>query len=195
MFTGLVEALGTVTALEEIPFGRRLTIRHSFGPLEMGESIAVEGACLTVMAQAEGEFSAELSSETLACTTLSELLLDSSVNLERSLRANSRLGGHFVSGHVDGVGQIRSLLREGAMTRVSLWIDASLRRFVAKKGSVAISGVSLTVNEVREEELELLLIPHTQAVTTAGAWQVGTKVNIEVDLLARYVERLLEKPA
>ncbi len=206
MFTGLVEAVGAVQELRpisassspgtsgqppgEVP-GVRLTLRHELGPLELGESIAVDGACLTVVAFGENTFSVEVSSETLERTALGQLEPGARVNLERSLRMGDRLGGHLVSGHVDGLARVVALDPEGEMMRVRFAAPPHLARFLAEKGSVTVSGVSLTVNSAEGAEFSLLLIPHTRAVTNLGELAPEKLVNLEVDMIARYVESLL----
>jgi len=191
MFTGLVEAQGRL--LEKTPQsgGMRLRFSHPLSELVLGESIAVSGACLTVVAFDNNSFTAELSSETLRLTTLGQLAPGDPINLERALRASDRLGGHLVSGHVDGVGLVKHKALEGEMTRIELELPEALAPYVAKKGSLTVDGVSLTINEVAGHHVHLLLIPHTQAVTTLGQLHTGSSVNLEVDLLARYVERIL----
>jgi riboflavin synthase len=169
----------------------RMRFSQPLGALTLGESIAVSGACLTVVEFSDHSFDAELSNETLDLTTLSSLETGDAVNLERAMLASDRLGGHLVSGHVDGVGQVTGLTSEGEMTRVTLELPPELAPYAAKKGSITVDGVSLTINEVGRSDLHLLLIPHTQSVTTLGRLKLGTRVNLEVDLLARYVERIL----
>ena len=191
MFTGLVEARGALLSKTEQPGGLRLSLSHALGQLSLGESIAVSGVCLTVVAFDAATFEVELSRETLNLTTLGQLEVGDSVNLERALMASTRLGGHLVSGHVDGIAVVRDLSPEGEMTRVSLALPEELAPYAAKKGSLTVDGVSLTINDVEREVVHLLLIPHTQSITTLGALRVGSRVNIEVDLLARYVERIL----
>jgi len=191
MFTGLVEAQGVLLTRTTQVGGVRLSFSHPGFQLSLGESVAISGACLTVVAFDEQYFSVELSHETLALTTLGQLEIGHQVNLERALRASDRLGGHLVTGHVDGVGVISALVPDGEMTRVVLTPPTALLRYIAKKGSLTVDGVSLTVNEARDAQVELLLIPHTQAVTTLGALFAGKSVNLEVDILARYVERML----
>lgn len=165
---------------------------HRFSDLALGESIAMNGACLTVIAFDEKTLSVELSKETLRLTTLGELKVGEEVNMERALRAGDRLGGHMVTGHVDGIASVVSVEAEGEMSLVSLIVPADLSQYVARKGSLTIDGVSLTVNAVKSTRVDLLIIPHTRNVTTLGALTPGTVVNVEVDLVARYVERLLE---
>lgn len=192
MFTGIIEAIGQVRALQARAGDLRLCIGS--GNLDMhdvalGESIAVNGVCLTVVAFSADHFEADVSNETLRCTTLGELQVDAPVNLERAMRADGRFGGHIVSGHVDGVGEVRSITAE---SRSQIWrfrVPASLSRYIAEKGSVCIDGTSLTVNTVESDEFEVNLVPHTVANTRFHSLMSGARVNIEVDLIARYVER------
>lgn len=193
MFTGIIEAIGQVRALQARAGDLRLCIGS--GNLDMhdvalGESIAVNGVCLTVVAFSAEHFEADVSNETLRCTTLGELQVDAPVNLERAMRADGRFGGHIVSGHVDGVGEVRSITPE---SRSQIWrfrVPASLSRYIAEKGSVCIDGTSLTVNAVEGDEFEVNLVPHTVTHTRFHTLMSGARVNIEVDLIARYVERL-----
>jgi riboflavin synthase len=198
MFTGLVEELGTVREVRRRGEGMILSVAASavLDDLKVGDSIAVNGACLTV-ALLKGEvFSAELSGETLDRTTLKEVKAGDRVNLERPLRPTDRLGGHFVTGHVDGVGKIHSIVPLGEMREMVFQVPKSLIRYLVPKGSVAVDGVSLTVNAVTEEGFKVTVIPHTAAVTTLGLKRPGDPVNLETDLLGKYVERFLmgEKP-
>jgi riboflavin synthase len=160
--------------------------------LELGASIAVNGVCLTVTRIREGGFAADVSSETLSVTTLGGMGPGSRVNIERSLAVGDRLGGHLVLGHVDGVGEVRSIERVGDAWRIAVLAPDALARFIATKGSITVDGVSLTVNRVEGARFELMIVPHTFAVTTLGGWVVGTRVNLEVDVLARYVARQLD---
>lgn len=193
MFTGIIEAIGQVRALQARAGDLRLCIGS--GNLDMhdvalGESIAVNGVCLTVVAFSADHFEADVSNETLRCTTLGELQVDAPVNLERAMRADGRFGGHIVSGHVDGVGEVRSITAE---SRSQIWrfrVPAALSRYIAEKGSVCIDGTSLTVNTVEGDEFEVNLVPHTLTHTRFHTLMTGARVNIEVDLIARYVERL-----
>jgi riboflavin synthase len=195
MFTGLVEETGAIARIEERPQGQRLWIRAArvLGDAAVGDSIAVSGCCLTVVALEPGGFAVETVPETLRRTTLGRLTTGQPVNLERSLRLDQRLGGHLVQGHVDGVGEVRAMTPEGDGTRLALEIPEGLRRFVAEKGSIAVDGVSLTVARVTPSGCEIALIPHTLAHTTAGAYAAGVAVNLEVDLLARYLARLVDE--
>jgi riboflavin synthase len=192
VFTGLVEEKGTVGARRSTGDGAVLGIKTAFAKLELGESIAVEGACLTVAKLAPGGFEADVSSETLARTTLGGLSVGASVNLERSLAMGARLGGHIVSGHVDGTCALAARSPLGDAIKLSFRFDRHLGRFIAEKGSVAVNGVSLTVNAVDETTFEVAIIPHTREKTTLESLTMGSLANLEVDLLARYLARLLE---
>lgn len=203
MFTGLVETVGEVVGSEPLEGGgRRLIIAHQLPgeDLVLGESIAVNGACLTVVdfqrAEAhQQQFSADLSPETLHRTTLGHLVCGAQVNLERSVRVGDRLGGHLVTGHVDGVATVAQVTTRGDMTEVYVDAPTELSRFIAEKGSVTLAGVSLTVNGVEGARFSVQLIPHTRAVTTLGLLVAGDHLNIEVDLVARYVQRLMTTSA
>lgn len=194
MFTGIVMARGRV--LEALRVGGDLRLRIHTGTIGLedcaeGDSIAVSGACLTMLQPAGLEFVADVSAETLALTTLGKLQAGHAVNLELALTLQDRLGGHLVSGHVDGMGNLLSRYADGRAERFEFELPDSLARYVAAKGSVTIDGVSLTVNEVQDNKFAVCLIPHTLQVTTLGELQPGHQVNIEVDLVARYLERLL----
>jgi riboflavin synthase len=197
MFTGIVTALGSVRAIQPIGDGKdmRLVIAAPWpdtATIPIGASIACSGCCLTaVEVNAEG-FAGDASAETLACTTLGGWTIGSQVNLERSLRIGDELGGHMVSGHVDGVGEAVSATAENGSTRWRFRVPKPLARFIAVKGSVAVNGVSLTVNEVQDDTFGVNVIPHTASVTGFGTMKPGDKVNIEIDMLARYVARLAE---
>jgi riboflavin synthase len=191
MFTGLVERKGTLLGREARVVGSRMRFSHGFGPLELGESISVSGACLTVVDFAETEFVVDVSPETLEKTTLGELEAGSQVNLERAAAIGDRLGGHLVTGHVDATGVVSRLVRHADMTELEIEIGHNLAKYAAKKGSITIDGVSLTINDSSQDGVGLLLIPHTLQVTTLGLLAEGSRVNVEVDLVARYVERLL----
>lgn len=192
MFTGLVESLAQVVAVREEPPGRRLTLRA--GVLigcQVGDSIALNGCCLTAVAVEGDAATFEAGPETLKRTNLGRLALGSQVNVERSLRFDERLGGHFVTGHVDAAGRVVGRSSEGAWA--TLWFQApqELMAQIVPKGSVAVDGVSLTVVECREDQFSVQLIPHTLAVTTLGQRQTGDEVNLETDLLAKYVQKLV----
>ncbi len=195
MFTGIVEELGTVIRLRRDSQGATLEIQaHTvLTDAKIGDSIAVDGACLTVRACTADTFLADISAETLRRTTLGERKSGEQVNLERALRLQDRLGGHLVLAHVDEVGIISGWKDEGTSTRMQVTLSEKARRYIAYKGSVAVDGVSLTIANVVADGFEVALIPHTKQVTTLGTKHNGARVNIEVDLLARYVETLLLK--
>ena len=195
MFTGLIQAVGRLAARE--PRGGDVRLRFSVGAMpfddvQMGESIACNGVCLTVVAFEAGHFDADVSTETLALTTLGDLHAGAAVNLERALRVGDRLGGHIVSGHVDGVGAVVSVVDDARGQRWRFSAPKALLRFIATKGSIAVDGTSLTVNAVDVHGFEVMLVPHTLAHTGFGSMAVGTRVNLEVDTVARYVARLQE---
>ncbi len=194
MFTGIIEGVGRIAALE--PHGGDVRLRVDTGTLpfdnvRLGESIAVNGVCLTVVEFDATSFAADASNETLSLTTLGALRAGAPVNLERAMRPTDRLGGHLVSGHVDGVGCVLSITEDARAQRWRFAAPTALLRYIAKKGSICVDGVSLTVNEVDGEGFEVALIPHTVAHTAFAQAQVGDAVNLEIDLVARYVERLL----
>jgi len=193
MFTGIVQTVGTVTRLEQRGGDARLTLTANelgFDDVAIGDSICVSGVCLTAIELQGASFVADVSVETLTRTTLGALKTGAGVNLEKSLRLMDRLGGHLVSGHVDGVGKVISITPEARSQRWTFELPPALARYVAAKGSICIDGVSLTVNEVEGNGFGVNLIPHTIEATTFRGKQVGDGVNIEVDLIARYVERL-----
>ena len=192
MFTGLVEAKGRLRRRTPRGTGFLLEIETSLGPFDLGESVSVNGACLTVVASNASGFSADVSVETHERTTLGELPVRGPVNLERALTSGARLGGHLVTGHVDAVARVVTVAHDGESRRVSVEAPAELRRFIAEKGSVTLDGVSLTVNRVSASSFEVMLIPHTLAVTSLGDVETGRRLNLEVDLVARYVVRYLE---
>jgi len=195
MFTGLVEEKGAVLAVEPRAEGRRLWIGAGrvLEDARVGDSIAVSGCCLTIVELRPDAFAVEAVPETLRRTTIGALEAGERVNLERAMRLDQRLGGHLVQGHVDGVAEVRSLVAEGEGRRLALDLPQALARFVAEKGSIAIDGVSLTVAACEGGRCEIALIPHTLAVTTASDYRTGRRVNVEVDLMARYAARLLEE--
>jgi riboflavin synthase len=199
MFTGIITALGHIRAIDPIGEGRdmRLVIDTPTAfllepPVALGASIACSGCCLTAVEFGAGWFAVDASAETLAHTKLGTWVVGSRVNLERSLRVGDELGGHLVSGHVDGVGTAISATPENASTRWVFLVPHDISRFIAVKGSVAVDGVSLTVNEVRDNTFGVNIIPHTASVTGFGTLRPNDKVNIEIDTLARYVARLAE---
>lgn len=194
MFTGIIEARGTIKVLEAKGNDRRLTIAANgldMSDVRLGDSIAVDGICLTVVQFSATDLVMDASAETLSKTTLGEFSVGRTVNLEQALTPTTRLGGHLVSGHVDGVGVIESREPVGESLRFRVRVPDGLAKYVAVKGSVCIDGVSLTVNNVEGALFEINIIPHTAVMTTINEYKVGRHVNIEVDLLARYLERLL----
>ncbi len=196
MFTGIIKAKGTISAMDKRGGDVRLSIRSNALPwseYELGESIAVNGVCLTAVALHADGFDTDVSVETLDVTGLGGLETGSSVNLEPSISLGERLGGHLVSGHVDCTGKVTSRSADARSIRLGFEIPAEYAKYVAKKGSVCVDGVSLTVNEVSGNTFEVNIIPHTAEVTIIGDYGQGSVVNIEVDLLARYLERLLER--
>jgi len=198
MFTGIIQSVGRVAAIEPrggdlhlVIDASELASRIDAQRLAVGESVAVNGCCLTVLEPAAGRFSADVSRESLALTTLGDLAAGDPVNLEPALRAGDPLGGHLMSGHVDGRAQVVSLQRDARSMRVVIEVPEAFARFIAPKGSVGLDGISLTVNEVTGRRFGVNLIPHTVEVTTFGSLREGQWVNLEVDPMARYLERLL----
>lgn len=196
MFTGIIKAKGTIKAMDKRGGDVRLSVRSAGLPwsdYEVGESIAVNGVCLTAVALHEDGFDTDVSVETLDVTALGGLSTGSAVNLEPAISLGERLGGHLVSGHVDCTGKVVSREADARSIRLTIEIPKEYARYVAKKGSVCIDGVSLTVNQVSGNTFDLNIIPHTSEVTIINDYAAGTVVNVEVDLLARYLERLLDK--
>lgn len=194
MFTGIVQDVGRLVSREERGGDVRLVIAFDqLNPsgISIGDSICVQGCCLTAVELRDRTFAADVSRETLSLTTLGDLTPGSRINLEPSLKAGDPLGGHLVSGHIDGIAEIGAIGGDARSTRIEVAVPPALSRYIARKGSVSIDGVSLTVNEVQDVTFGINLIPHTQSVTTLGALRVGARVNLEVDQIARYVERLL----
>lgn len=194
MFTGIVTDVGRVRAVRDTNRDRRFEIETAFdlATVEIGASIAHAGCCLTVVEKADGWFAVEVSGETLDKTTLGDWTEGRRVNLERAARVGDELGGHIVSGHVDGVGEVISIEAEGGSHRVRVRVPRPLHRYVAPKGSITVEGVSLTVNEVEDDVFGVNLIPHTWEVTTLGGLAAGARVNLEIDMLARYLARWRE---
>ena len=194
MFTGLVEAMGEVVAIQARPPGVRLVVRNATiaGDAMIGDSISVNGCCLTVVELGSEDFSFDAGEETLSRTNLSRLAEGSRVNLERSLQLGDRLGGHLVTGHIDAVGRLDERHDDDDWSKFWFRVPRQLTRQMASKGSVAVDGISLTLVDVEDERFSVALIPHTLQATTLGTLQVGGEVNIETDLLAKYVERQLD---
>ncbi len=196
MFTGIITDIGTITALSKAGDLRaRIATGYDTSRIDLGASIASDGVCLTVVSLGPDWYEVQISAETVSKTNLETWAIGHRVNLERALRVGDELGGHIVSGHVDGVAEVVAVTDEGDSTRVRLRAPAGLARFIAPKGSVALNGTSLTVNEVEGAEFGINFIPHTKLVTTWGGVQVGDRVNLEIDTLARYVARLAEAGA
>lgn len=194
MFTGIIKATGAIAGVEQRGGDRRLRVRAQGLPWQdyaLGDSISVNGVCLTAVALRSDGFDTDVSNETLEVTTLGRLERGSRVNLEPALALGERLGGHLVSGHVDGIGTVASIRDNGRAVDVSFTVPPALLRYLARKGSVAIDGVSLTINAVSADGFAVTIIPHTQAETIFGDYRAGDAVNLEVDMLARYLERLL----
>jgi riboflavin synthase len=194
MFTGIIEAIGSVKSLREIKSEWRLVLetpKLDMSDVKIGDSIAVSGCCLTVVEISGSSFAADVSNETLRCTSLGALKPGSRVNLEKAMIATDRFGGHIVSGHVDGVGKLATSSQEGQSIKLTFEVPDELDKYIAAKGSICIDGTSLTVNEVSANSFSINVIPHTQEETIIGEYGVGRVVNLEVDLVARYLERLM----
>jgi riboflavin synthase len=194
MFTGIVTDIGRVRGVRDTNRDRRFEIETAYdlATIEIGASISHAGCCLTVVDKGDGWFAVEVSGETLTMSTLGDWGAGRSVNLERAARAGDELGGHIVSGHVDGVGEVISVAPEGGSHRLRIRAPAPLHRYIAPKGSISVEGVSLTVNEVEGEIFGVNIIPHTWEATTLGVLSAGDRVNLEIDMLARYLARWLE---
>ena len=194
MFTGIVTDIGRVRSVRQTDRDRRYEVETVWdtATIDLGASISHAGCCLTVTEKGEGWFAVEVSGETLSKTKLGDWAEDTRVNLERAARLGDELGGHIVSGHVDGLGEVISITPEGGSHRIVVEAPAPLHRFIAPKGSITVDGVSLTVNGVQERRFDLNIIPHTWDATTLGGLKVGDKVNLEIDMLARYLARWQE---
>ena len=194
MFTGIIQSIGKVKAVTPIGGDKRFSFELaglSKEVIQLGDSLAFNGVCLTAIELPQGQFVADVSNETLSCTTLGSLSVGDPVNMELAMLPTSRLGGHLVSGHVDGVGTLRRRYVDGRSERFEFEAPAAILRYIAAKGSICIDGASLTVNHVNGDCFDVNLIPHTMEHTVSGAYRAGSKVNLEVDVVARYVERLL----
>lgn len=193
MFTGIIQAKGSIQEVHSSDDGVILKINSNTLDLsdsKIGDSIAVNGVCLTVTQMSNEWFTADVSNETINCTTFSDLSQGESVNLEKSLRLNQGIDGHLVSGHVDGVGKVQSINKDGDSTQIKILVEIDLIKYIAKKGSICINGVSLTVNSVEGNIFDVNIVPHTFSVTTLGDLSIESNVNLEIDLIARYVEKL-----
>ena len=193
MFTGIISAIGEIAELEHRQGDVRLSIQApelGFDDVRLGDSIACNGVCLTAVELIEKGFIADVSVETLSLTTIEYWKLNTRVNLEKAMQASDRFGGHIVSGHVDGIGEVVSLHEDARSWRFTIKAPANLAKYIAQKGSITVDGTSLTVNAVKGSEFEMNIVPHTMIHTIISDYKVGTKVNLEVDLIARYLERL-----
>ena len=196
MFTGIIQAKGSIQEVISSKEGYLLKINSNtlnLADSKVGDSIAVDGVCLTVTELSEDWFSADVSNETMSCTTFLELRHGQDVNLEKSLRFNQGIDGHLVSGHVDGVGSVDSIDKDGESVRIKIEVQSDIIKYIAKKGSICVNGVSLTVNSVEDNIFDVNIVPHTFSVTTLGELKPNSNVNLEIDQVARYVERLLDK--
>ena len=194
MFSGIVEEMGAITVLKQTLSGTRLTILAStvMGDLKVGDSVSVNGICLTVVSRSERDFSVEVSPETISVTTLGSFAVGMPVNLERAMRLNERIGGHLVAGHVDGVGVIRSRHQDSNAIVFTIGAPPEILRYCVAKGSITVDGISLTINDLNDKGFSVAIIPHTAKVTILGLKQVNDPVNLESDLIGKYVERLLQ---
>ena len=197
MFTGIIEGMGTIVQIRRAGHGRRLEVASTFdlSGTRIGDSISVNGACLTVVEITRRRFSVDVSPETLRRTTLGRSAAGERVNLERALRLGDRLDGHLVSGHVDGTGVITGKRPEGNAVLVTVTVDPSLARYMITKGSVAVDGISLTINRCLDDRFDVSIIPHTGALTTIGFKKEGDAVNIETDMIGKYIERFVTRSA
>ena len=196
MFTGIIQSKGDIKEILSSREGARLKINTNALDLsdsKVGDSIAVDGVCLTVTQLSGDGFTADVSNETLACTTFSGLKQEQEVNLEKSLRANQGINGHLVSGHVDGIGSVSSVEKDGDSVRIQIEAQNDIVKYIAKKGSICINGVSLTVNRVVKNIFDVNIVPHTLSATTLADLSLNSNVNLEIDQIARYVERLLSQ--
>lgn len=194
MFTGIIEATGTVQAIKYSGNDAEVTIntgKLDMSDVKLGDSIATNGVCLTVTSFSKASFCADVSGETLKRTTFADVKVGTSVNLEKAMLPTTRFGGHIVSGHVDGVGTIAAIEKLGNAVEYWVQLPTELSRYIAQKGSVTVDGISLTVNDVEGDRFKLTIVPHTSGETTISGFKTGKKVNLEVDIIARYIERLL----
>lgn len=194
MFTGIITAVGRIGRIQSSTDGAKLTIDTGsldLGDVVLGDSIAVNGCCLTVVRLSDKGFDADVSNESLLCTTLGASSSGDRVNLEKAMQATDRFGGHIVSGHVDGVGELLEVREDGSSRRLFFAVPVDLQKYIAAKGSICIDGTSLTVNHVEENKFDVNIIPHTWQETVMSDYRIGRKVNLEVDVVARYLERLL----
>jgi len=196
MFTGIIESVGRIKKIEPVGGDMRLSVDAGsldMNDVQLGDSIAVNGVCLTAIEFDNHFFAADVSNETINLTSLKDIVVGSEVNLEKALLPTTRLGGHLVSGHVDGLGEVISIKEESRSVRLIIRAPEDLKHYIAMKGSICIDGTSLTVNKITDTDFEINIVPHTQQQTVIKNYKPGTKVNLEVDLIARYLERLLTK--
>ncbi len=196
MFTGIIQSIGKISAIIQHGADSRFVFNAgtmNLSDLSVGDSIAVNGACLTIIEKDNNSFAADLSNETLELTTFSKLGVDSSVNLEKAMQLSDRLNGHMVSGHVDGIGKVLDMDEDARSVRYSIDVPPALNRYISKKGSVTVDGVSLTINVVEGNTFSVNIIPHTLSETIFSEYEIGNQVNIEVDLIARYLDQLIVK--
>jgi len=196
MFTGIIESVGRIKKIEPVGGDMRLSVDAGsldMNDVQLGDSIAVNGVCLTAIEFDSHFFAADVSNETINLTSLKDIVVGSEVNLEKALLPTTRLGGHLVSGHVDGLGEVISIKEESRSVRLIIRAPEDLKHYIAMKGSICIDGTSLTVNKITDTDFEINIVPHTQQQTVIKNYKPGTKVNLEVDLIARYLERLLTK--
>lgn len=194
MFTGIIQAVGTVRAISRQGGDMRLRIatgKLDLGDVQLGDSIATNGVCLTVVELPGDGFVADVSNETLTRATLTDFAVGQTVNLEKALTPTTRLGGHIVSGHVDGIGEVIEIRQDGRSVRYRVKAPDELAKYMAEKGSITVDGISLTINAIDGAVFDLNIVPHTVGETTIGNWKAGSRMNLEVDVLARYLERLL----
>jgi riboflavin synthase len=196
MFTGIIQAIGNISKIDSNGPDSRIVFkagRMKLDDVEIGDSISVNGVCLSITEKMKDSFSSDLSSETLSLTTFIEMRANSKVNLEKAMSFSSRVNGHFIAGHVDGVGVIKEMKNVGRSIRILIEFPEELEKYISKKGSIAVDGVSLTINETKENTFSINIIPHTLSGSIISEYNIGTKVNIEVDLIARYLEKLVVK--
>ena len=196
MFTGIIQAIGNISKIDSNGPDRRIVFkvgRMKLDDVKIGDSISVNGVCLSITEKTKDSFSSDLSSETLSLTTFIEMRANSKVNLEKAMNFSSRVNGHLIAGHVDGVGVIKEMKNDGRSILILIEFPEELEKYISKKGSIAVDGVSLTINGTKENTFSINIIPHTLSGSIISEYNIGTKVNIEVDLIARYLEKLVVK--
>lgn len=196
MFTGIIQAIGSISKIDSSGPDSRIVFKAGkmkLDDVKIGDSISVNGVCLSITEKTKDSFSSDLSSETLSLTTFEEIRANSKVNLEKAMNFSSKVNGHLIAGHVDGVGVIKEMKKDGRSILIIIEFPGELEKYIPKKGSIAIDGVSLTVNGTKENTFSINIIPHTLSGSIISEYNIGTKVNIEVDLIARYLEKLLVK--